>query len=44
MTVDLNSEKQEIYIHWIYVKSTTVEGATREISDRFEKVLKKVFE
>jgi multicomponent Na+:H+ antiporter subunit E len=44
LSVDLNKDKQEIYIHWIDVKSLTVEGATKQIAHRFEKVLKEVFE
>jgi len=43
LTVDINKEKQEIYIHWIDVKQVKVEDATREIGSRFEKLLQEVF-
>jgi multicomponent Na+:H+ antiporter subunit E len=44
MTVDVNKEKGEIYIHWIKVKSQETELATKEISEKFEKTLMEVFE
>jgi len=44
MTVDVNKEKGEIYIHWIKVKSQEIELATKEISEKFEKTLMEVFE
>ena len=33
-----------MYVHWIDVKSQDVEEATRMISQRFEKILKEIFE
>lgn len=44
LTVDLDADSRNIYIHWIDVKTESVEGATQEIVSRFEKVLKEVFE
>lgn len=44
LTVDVNPETKEIYIHWIDVLSTDVEENTRLIGGRFEKLLTEVFE
>ena len=44
LTVDVNPDKHELYIHWIDVLSTDVEGATRQIGAKFEKMLTEVFE
>ncbi|MCJ7553520.1 MAG: Na+/H+ antiporter subunit E [Ignavibacteriaceae bacterium] len=44
LTIDVNKEKQELYIHWIRVKSTDTDEATKEIGDKFEKTLMEVFE
>jgi len=37
MTVDINEDKKELYIHWIYVKEVQEEKATQEISQNFER-------
>jgi multicomponent Na+:H+ antiporter subunit E len=44
MTVDLNEETKEVYIHWIDVKETEEEKATKKISENFEKILMEIFE
>lgn len=44
LTVDVNKEKQEMYIHCIKVKAESVEEATKQISYKFEKILTEVFE
>ena len=44
MTVDVNKEKGELYIHWIKVKVQETDSATKEISEKFEKTLTEVFE
>ena len=44
LTIDVNPEKKEIYVHWIDVLSTDVEGATQQIAAKFEKLLTEVFE
>ncbi len=42
--VDVDQEEGVLYIHWIDVKSTDTEKATELIVEKFERVLKKVFE
>ncbi|RPI03278.1 MAG: cation:proton antiporter [Calditrichaeota bacterium] len=44
LTVDINPQAQEIYIHWIDVKATDVETCSKQIGAQFEKKLKEVFE
>jgi multicomponent Na+:H+ antiporter subunit E len=44
MTVDLNEDTKELYIHWIYVKEVQEEKATKEISQNFERILTEIFE
>jgi multicomponent Na+:H+ antiporter subunit E len=43
LTVDLNGEG-EIYIHWINVKDGNSGSAAQRIVERFETILKRVFE
>jgi multicomponent Na+:H+ antiporter subunit E len=43
LTVDMNGEG-ELYIHWINVRDERVERATEIIVERFERILKRVFE
>lgn len=42
MTVDIKDG--DMYIHWIDVKSKEVEEATKIISQKFEKILREIFE
>ncbi|HVO76247.1 MAG TPA: Na+/H+ antiporter subunit E [Ignavibacteriaceae bacterium] len=44
MTVDVNEEAKELYIHWIDIKETEVDKATKLISENFEKILREIFE
>ncbi len=44
LTVDINRNKGELYIHWINVKSKDIDQATKEIGERFEKTLTEVYE
>jgi len=44
LTLDINKEQQELYIHWISVKATDIDEATAEIGEKFEKILREVFE
>jgi multicomponent Na+:H+ antiporter subunit E len=44
MTVDIDRDNGILYIHWIYIQTTDIEDATRIIVEKFEKILKKVFE
>lgn len=42
ITVDLVGD--ELYVHWIYVKSTDEAEYSQRIAGRFEKYIKKIFE
>jgi len=44
MSVDIDKDNGILYIHWIDVKTKDVESATKIIVERFEKVLKKIFD
>lgn len=44
LTIDVNEDAGEIYVHWIDVKKTSVEECTQEIGSRFESILAEVFE
>lgn len=44
LTVDIDRENGYLYVHWIEVKSTNTERATKLIVERFEKILKRIFE
>ena len=44
MSVDIDKDKSVLYIHWIDVRSSDIEAATRIIVERFEKILRKIFE
>ena len=44
LSVDLDSEKGYIYVHWIDVKHKDTEKATQDIVLRFEKILTRIFE
>lgn len=44
MSVDVDMDKSVLYIHWIDVRSRDIEVATRIIVERFEKILRKIFE
>ena len=44
LTVDLNPDKSEIYVHWIDVISSDIEEATQAIGGKFEDRLAEVFE
>jgi multicomponent Na+:H+ antiporter subunit E len=44
LTVDVNPDKHEIYVHWIDARATDVGQATSLIADKFEKRLMEVFE
>lgn len=43
-TLTLDVEGDELFIHWIDVKDSSSEGAQKEISARFEHVLKEIVE
>ncbi|MDD4954143.1 MAG: Na+/H+ antiporter subunit E [Candidatus Omnitrophica bacterium] len=44
MTVDINKEKGLLYVHWANVECQDIDGATKIIVERFEKILKRIFE
>ena len=44
LTVDVDKENGFLYVHWIEVKERDVEKATKVIVERFERILKKIFE
>lgn len=44
LTVDIDKEKGILYVHWIDVKTLEYEEATKIIVERFEKILRKIFE
>ena len=44
LTVDINPDKQDLYIHWIDVKSTDMNENTKNVAGRFEPLLAEVFE
>lgn len=44
LSVDIDKDNGVLYVHWIDVKDKDVEGATKRIGERFEKILKNIFE
>jgi multicomponent Na+:H+ antiporter subunit E len=44
LTVDINKEAGEIYIHCIDVHTENIEDNTKKIGSKFESILKEVFE
>jgi len=44
LTVDIDRNNGVLYVHWIDVRAKDVEKATKIIVERFETLLKKIFE
>ncbi len=44
LSVDVDKENGFLYVHWINVKKKDIEGATEIIVQKFEKILKRIFE
>ena len=44
LTVDVDKENGWLYIHWIDVKCEDVEGASKIVTERFERILGRIFE
>ena len=44
MSVDVDKKNGCLYVHWIEVKDKNVEKATELIVERFERILKRIFE
>lgn len=44
LSVDIDRQSGVIYVHWINVKSKDTDAATKIIAERFEKILRKIFD
>jgi len=44
MTVDIDKEKGFLYVHWSVVESQDIEAATKLIVEKFERILRRIFE
>jgi multicomponent Na+:H+ antiporter subunit E len=44
LSVDIDKENSYLYVHWINVKEKDIEKATKIIVERFERILKEIFE
>ena len=44
LSIDIDKDNGILYVHWIDVKSQDIEGATKIVVERFEKILKKIFD
>ena len=44
LSVDIDRERSVLYIHWIDVKAKDVETATKIVVERFERILRKIFD
>lgn len=44
MSVDLDTDRAVLYVHWIDVRSRDIDTITDLIVARFEKILRQVFE
>ncbi len=44
LTVDIDKEGGYLYVHWIEVRSKDIEGATKRIVEKFEKILRRIYE
>lgn len=44
LSVDISQDKSVLYVHWIDVRTHDIEAATHVIVERFEKILRTIFE
>ncbi|MFH1594654.1 MAG: Na+/H+ antiporter subunit E [Candidatus Omnitrophota bacterium] len=44
LTVDIDKDNAVLYVHWIDVKAKDVNTATKIIVERFERILRKIFD
>ncbi len=44
LTVDIDKENGFLYVHWIEVRHRDIDNATKTIVEKFEKILKRIFE
>lgn len=44
LSVDVDKENGYLYVHWIEVREKDIEKATKLVVERFERILKRIFE
>ena len=44
LSVDIDQEKGFLYVHWINVKDKDIQGASKLIVEKFERILRRIFE
>lgn len=44
LTVDIDKESGYLYVHWIEIRHKDIEKATKAIVEKFESILKRIFE
>ena len=44
LSVDIDQERGFLYVHWIDVKDEDIERATKLVVERFERILRRIFE
>lgn len=44
LSVDIDRENSVLYIHWIDVRAQDIETATKIVVERFERILRKIFD
>jgi multicomponent Na+:H+ antiporter subunit E len=44
LTLDIDKTEGFLYVHWIDVKTKDIDKATKIVVERFEKILKRIFE
>ena len=44
LSVDVDKEKGSLYVHWIDVREKDIERATEIVVERFERILRRIFE
>ena len=44
LSVDIDKEKGFLYVHWIEVRDKDIDKATELVVERFERILKRIFE
>lgn len=44
LSVDIDKENGFLYVHWIEVRHLDIEKATKSVAEKFEKILKRIFE
>jgi len=44
LSVDVDKDNGFLYVHWIEVRHKDIEKATKSIVEKFERILKRIFE